>query len=82
MVTPLPNGNAMLTHYKDCEEEGEDLRIYFWQITNYVHPKHVRVAAFSYTILAGQENEPTIANELEIIREQIPKATFALELGK
>lgn len=71
----------MLMHYKDCEEEGEDLRIYFWQTTNYVPPKHLRVAVFSYTILAGQENEPAIANEIKNISDQISKATFSLEPG-
>ena len=81
VITPLPNGNVMLTYHKDSVEENENLRIYFWQITNYVPPKHTRIAVFSYTILAGQESDPLIANELEIIGEQIPKATFALEFG-
>jgi hypothetical protein len=82
VITPLPDGNAMLTYQKDTVEETENLRIYFWQITNYVSNKLVRVAVFSYTILAGQESDSPIANELEIIREQIPKATFAIEPGE
>jgi len=82
IITPLPNGNTMLTYHKDSVEGTENLRIYFWQITNNLPPKHVRIIVFSYTILAGQENDSIIANELKIIGEQIPNAKFASVIGK
>ena len=81
-ITSLPNGNILLTYHEDDVEENENLCIYFWHIVNYLPPKYTRIAVFSYTFSAGQEGDPTIANELRIINEQIPKATFALELGK
>ncbi|MCI0551914.1 MAG: hypothetical protein L0287_13250 [Anaerolineae bacterium] len=78
VITSLQKGNAMLTYNEDSMEGTERLRIYYWQIANYVPPKHIRIAVFSYTILAGQESDPLVANELKVVGEQIPKATFAL----
>ena len=54
-VIDLGRGNCMITYVHEAEEDGEPIRVHYWQIANPVPPQHVRVALFSFTVPAGSE---------------------------
>src|SRR3954462_15733315 len=57
-VNALPNGNAFAVYFRDAVEEGERLRIYYWELANLCPPRHTRIAIFSFTILESQSGDP------------------------
>jgi hypothetical protein len=58
--------------------EAEDLLL---GVTNPQPPHHARVAMFSYTILAEQQNQPQIQQDLQMLEAEIETAVFSPELG-
>lgn len=67
---------------KEVEENGERLRIYRWEIAVPVEPRHLRVAIFSYTILANQESAPAIVADVALLDSCIRAASFSQQLGE
>jgi hypothetical protein len=78
----LDEGNAYVRYDEESSEEGQQLKIRYWNIYNPVRPNHLRIAVFSYTLLASQFSDPRFQQELEMFEEQIAKAQFATELGQ
>jgi len=81
-IAPLANGNAIATSVEQAEEEGDDLRIQFWQLATVIPPRYGRIAFFSYTVLAKQFEETKVQRELQLLDEQIREAQFSPELGE
>jgi hypothetical protein len=80
-VIGRPDGNASLSYWEFAEEDGEELAIRFWQVANAVPPRHMRIAAFSYTLLKSQMSRPRFVAEVEMIDREIGMCEFAKETG-
>jgi hypothetical protein len=76
----LPNGNVLLKYADRAVEEGEELLIYYWQLGNPVPPKHLRIADFSFTILASQSSDTEIIEQVRMLDGEIAGAEFAPRL--
>lgn len=77
----LPSGNAIVNYRETAEQDERELSISYWQLANAVAPRHIRVAVFSYTILANQLLEPGMREELQLLDDEIRTAVFSAELG-
>jgi hypothetical protein len=77
----LPSGFPLRKAMNEAEEQGHKLRLYSWEIAVPVPPHLLRIITFRHTILAGQEKNPAIANELEFIDHSIRSATFSQAAG-
>lgn len=62
-------------------EEGQPLEIHRWEIAIPVPPASLRIACFTYTMLAGQLADASIAAELRQVEESITNAVFSEEPG-
>jgi hypothetical protein len=80
-IRALPDGNAVARYMQTPVEEGKQLHIHFWEVASPSPPRHMRLAVFSYTILASQASSDSIRQELELLDGLITKAQFAKELG-
>jgi hypothetical protein len=75
------DGNAVLRYEEATSEDGMSLAILCWVVVNPVTPLRVRVATFSYTILAGQRNQSQVQRDLEMLDAEIEAASFSNPLG-
>jgi hypothetical protein len=76
-VTRLPNGNAMVRYIEPASENGEELQLHYWEVANPLPPRTMRLAVFSYSMLAAQASDPTVRAELELLDKLISEAEFA-----
>lgn len=81
IVSELSHGNAVRVSTSSAEEDGSTIKQYYWELVNFVGQNHFRLAVFSYTILASQENDPVVVAELKILNESLRVAEFSSELG-
>lgn len=77
----LKCGLHMKRYVKKAEEDGEVLSLYRWEIRIPVPPVDWRMACFTYTIVAGQEADPVIREELDLVDEIIHAARFSTASG-
>lgn len=75
------DGNAVFRYEQASSERGATLILFYWLVANPLPPRHVRVATFSYTILARQRNHARIQRELEMLETEIEAARFSPQLG-
>jgi hypothetical protein len=75
------DGNAVLKYEEFGSERGRSLRVFYWVISNPLPPRRVRVANFSYTILAEQRKKLQIQHDLELLEAEIEAATFSPKPG-
>jgi hypothetical protein len=85
-VTDLGGGNWM-AEYTNTHDETEDedaLTIRYWEITNPVPPNHLRVALFSYTVRTEliEEEDAEVAEELDMLAQEVRASQFAPEVGE
>jgi len=80
-VERLPSGNAIARSAGPVVDQGEDLAIYTWQIGVCVTPAHFRIVVFTYTILAAQEHERAMQQELELIDRIITEGEYPAVRG-
>ena len=78
---PLRDGLAFTRETKLTEENGEQLQINYWRVAVPVEPDSVRIAVFSFTILAEQATEPSIRREIDLLESSIRAAEFSREQG-
>ena len=75
-IEVMPSGYA-LSRYCQCPiERGQELHVAYWSIAQVVPSSKIRVATFSYTLLAGQEHEPRFQEELRLVDAEVRKSTF------
>ena len=77
----LPSGNAIARSSRTGLESGENLLIYTWHVGVCVTPTHFRMVVFTYTILAAQEHEPTMQQELELLDRSIANGEYPAVRG-
>jgi hypothetical protein len=78
---PLRDGLAISQEVKSAEEGREQLQIHYWNVAVPVEPDSVRIAVFSFTILAEQATDPNIRGEIELLAKSIRAAEFSRDEG-
>jgi len=81
-VRQLPDGNALARSRRTTTEDGEDLLIYTWRIGVMVSPTHFRLVVFSYTILANQDQQPAMQQEIELLDRLIAEGEYPAVRGE
>ena len=74
------DGNAVFKYEDAGSEQGMRPTIFYWIVANAL-PRQVRIATFSYTILAKQRNQLQIQHDLEMLDAEIDAALFSPQLG-
>ena len=69
-VTPTVRDDGVAwVHYRQDEgEDGEPTVMFWWEFAQFVPPRNARVALFSFTINASEENEPGTQVQLNMLR--------------
>ena len=80
-IEVLPNGYALARYLKTPLQRGQQLQITYWSIAQVIPPHHVRIATFSYTLLAGQERDPQIQQELQLLDAEVRSSVLWPELA-
>lgn len=80
VVESTRTGLPLHREEKEAEENGELLYIYRWEVAVPVQPRHLRLAIFSYTILASQKY-PLFVAQVATLDSSIREASFSQELG-
>lgn len=73
------DGNAVFKYLEAASEQDVRLTIVSWIVANPLPPLRVRVATFSYTILAEQQKQSQVQHDLELLEAEIEAATFFSE---
>ena len=81
-VVPLRGGAAMIRLDAPAEENGQQLMIRYWRIAQALPPVDIRLAIFSYTLLAEQFRDPAFAAELDLLDRELSAAELAPVLGE
>ena len=77
----LRDGLAIKQYVKSAEEDGETLDIHHWEIAIPVQGCNVRLAIFSYTIVASQATDRQVRQEIELLGRAIQNGEFSREQG-
>ena len=65
------------TSYREYPERYEEPTVMlWWELAKFVPPKYFRVAFFSFTIYAREENEPATAEAILLPHKQLPITEF------
>ena len=80
-LTKTPHGDGMRIFKDATEERGTKIDLYCWEIAQCIPPETLRIATFTWTILASQSSDPKFQKEIEFLTNEISKAYFYPELG-
>jgi hypothetical protein len=75
------DGLAIKQYVQQAEEEGEPLKLYYWEVAIPVEGCNARLAIFSYTILASQADDPHVQQEIEMLGNSIRDGVYSRERG-
>jgi hypothetical protein len=85
-VEELGGGNWLNTYTQTHPETDDDppLTIRYWEITNPVPPKHLRIALFSYSVATEllEDEDEEVAEELQMLEREVRVCRFAAEIGE
>jgi hypothetical protein len=77
----LSNGFPIQYEIKEATEHGAKLHLHSWSIAVPIPPHSMRLVMFCHTVLAGQENDPLIESELDLLQSSIRSASFSQAPG-
>jgi hypothetical protein len=77
----LDNGNVLYAYTDQAFEDGEDLLMYFWEIANRIDENHIRLAIFSFAILASQDANMQTTQQIAMLHQELSRAEFTKCLG-
>lgn len=80
-VKHLPNGCALGHSVKQGKEDGEDLLLYTWYVGVRITQIHFRIIIFTYTILAAQESDPNLRQEITMLDRSISEGEYPAVTG-
>jgi len=81
-IKRLPNGNAIVTWVEHTAEGGQAITLFWWHVANPVPPNHLRLANFSYTVLASQEDSALTKSHIRMLTSSITNAEFHSTIGE
>jgi hypothetical protein len=67
----------VLHYQQEAQERKTSLLIHNWEMANPAPPHTVRLAIFSYTILAADAASPEVQADLAMLNEEIRNSRFA-----
>ncbi len=76
----LPNGNALHSYTQQVAEGEYELLIYWWVVAKVIDPHHLRLANFSYTILASMQEESGTKAVLSALRDKLSQSRIGREI--
>jgi hypothetical protein len=76
-IMPLGEGVVMIRYDLPAEERGQPLTMRHWRVAQSLGPNNVRLALFSYTLLAEQWDDASSQEELAMIDREIAAAELA-----
>ena len=79
-LSKTPRGDGMKFYRQDGEEAHQRLHVYTWEIVHCAPPDTLRIAIFTWTLLAAQSEEPRFKKEIELLDDEIAKAHFHRDL--
>lgn len=77
----LENGNVLCKYARQSVENGEDLIVHRWEIGNRVGSTHLRLAIFSFALLAARSSDPENVRQVAMLDKELPAAQFSATLG-
>lgn len=81
VVESLPTEKTAIARYfEDGDEDGELLRIWYWQIACIIQPEYLHIAIFSYSVLKSLEDSPIVSKDLAMINKSLREIEFAANL--
>lgn len=81
VIKKLADGRSAMKSYSDTSEEGdEEIKTWFWEIASIANPQHLRIALFSYSVLASQAKTLMVSKDLEMINDSLRHIKFAPEI--
>lgn len=75
----LPCGLPMRHYVKETEERGTALRLYRWEVLIPVSPKQWRLACFTHTITAAQDETAQSQEELRLVNSIVREARYSTQ---
>lgn len=72
----VEEGFPLKEEVKYTQEDGDELLMYFWDITIPTNNNGQNIVVFSYTVLASQENDIQILQEIDLVRNSILSAHY------
>lgn len=67
---------------KIAEENGEVLHITKWEVAVPISPSSLRLAVFSFTILAKQRSDPAFISEISMLEKGISEGQYSRDKGE
>ena len=77
----LENGNALAKRVTQTTDRGQKITMHSWHLSASLPPETIRLANFTYTVLASQAQSPTTLDDLSFLEGSIRQATFSKEHG-
>lgn len=81
-IVSLRKGVAMLRYDELTQEENESLTLRYWQVSQALAPRYVRIAIFSYTLLTDQFSDAAWQEELAMLDREIAAAELSPLVGE
>jgi hypothetical protein len=76
-IEPLANGNALRTHNEKLETDDEETTLYVWMLASIEPPHRMRLAVFSFAVLAGDLDDLAARRTVAALHREIRNARFA-----
>jgi len=80
-IEDVGDGHALASYQETSTEDGQAIRLHFWELAHAVPPDHARIAVFSFTIRTDQASDPGVRRDLAMLAAELRRARFARELG-
>jgi hypothetical protein len=77
----LQEGLAIKSHVDSAEEKGHWLEVHYWEVAVPVSPDRLRMAIFSFTILAAHADETDARHDIELLDRSIRGAEYSRSQG-
>jgi len=81
LVRPLPEGAAIAHSTERTSEGDKELLLHTWHVGTGVTAVHFRIIIFTYTILAAQESDPKVRDEIAMLDESISQGEYSAMRG-
>jgi hypothetical protein len=75
-IARLTSGAAIAQSRQTSIEDGQELLLHTWHIGVGVTPTHFRIIVFTYTVLAAQEFDPNVRQELAMLDRSISEGEY------
>jgi hypothetical protein len=79
-IEPLGNGNALRAHSEKIEADGEQTTLHVWMLASIEPPHRMRLAVFSFAVLAGDLDDLTARRTVATLHREIRRARFAHQI--